>query len=99
MATITVTGQSLQKGDEVRLRLVARDVSLTLEHQSSTSILNISPVTVDEIMQTGPAQLIVMLMADGVPILSKITRKFTAELELQAGKKVFVQVKSVVLLS
>jgi len=38
-------------------------------------------------------------MADGVSILSKITRKFTAELELQAGKKVFVQVKSVVLLS
>ncbi len=97
--TITVAGQNLNKGDAVRLRLVARDVSLTLEHQSSTSILNIFPVTVDEILQTGPAQLIVRLMAGGVPMLSKITRKSAAELKLEPGKKVFAQVKSVALLS
>lgn len=96
---ITVAGQDLQLGDEVRLRLVARDVSLTLEHQSRTSILNIFPVVVDEILETGPAQLIVRLLAGKVPMLSKITRKSAAELALKPGKKVYAQVKSVALLS
>ncbi len=97
--TITVAGQALEPGDQVRLRLVARDVSLTLEHQSSTSILNIFPVTVDQIKQIGPAQLIVRLLANGIPMLSKITRKSAAELRLEPGKKVYAQVKSVALLS
>ncbi len=97
--TITVAGQNLNEGDAVRLRLVARDVSLTLEHQSRTSILNIFPVIVDEILQTGPAQLIVRLQAGGVPMLSKITRKSAAELNLEPGRKVYAQVKSVALLS
>ena len=97
--SITVAGQALNKGDEVRLRLVARDVSLTLEHQSSTSILNIFAATVDEIVSTGPAQMIIKLLANGIPMLSKITRKSAAELELEPGKKVYAQVKSVALLS
>lgn len=97
--TVTVAEQDLNKGDEVRLRLVARDVSLTLEHQSSTSILNIFPVIVDEILETGPAQLIVRIVAGKVPMLSKITRKSAAELGLKPGKKVYAQVKSVALLS
>ncbi len=97
--TIRVAGQALQKGDEVRLRLIARDVSLTLEHQSATSILNIFPVIVDEILQTGPAQMVVRLLAGEVPILSKITRKSASELGLKIGTKVYAQVKSVALLS
>lgn len=96
---ITVTRQALQIGDRVRLRLAAPDVSLTLEHQSSTSILNIFPASVDEITDEGLAQVTVRLLAGGVPLLSRITRKSAVELGLKPGKSVYAQVKSVALLS
>ncbi|MCH2286164.1 MAG: hypothetical protein MK481_01780, partial [SAR324 cluster bacterium] len=34
-------------------KIAARDVSLTLEHQSDTSILNIFPAIVDQILPEG----------------------------------------------
>ncbi len=96
---ITVTRNTLPLGSPARLRLGARDVSLTLEHQSRTSILNIFRATVDGITEQGNAQVIVRLLAGGVPILSRITRKSADELGLKMGKPVFAQVKSVALLT
>ncbi|MBL7003678.1 MAG: molybdenum ABC transporter ATP-binding protein [Gammaproteobacteria bacterium] len=97
--TISVASQGLKLGDKVRLRLMARDVSLTLEHQKGTSILNIFPATVEELIDVGEAQVTVRLLAGDVPMLSKITRKSAADLNLSKGKSVFAQVKSVALLS
>ena len=97
--TITLAAQPLQLGEQVRVRLMARDVSLTLQHQSATSILNIFPVTVAEILPAGSAQVTLKLDAAGVPILSRITRKSAHDLQLVPGKKMFAQVKSVALLS
>ena len=91
--------ESLPIGSAVRLKLSARDVSLTLEHQSGTSILNIFPAKVDAITASGPAQLIVRLRAAGVPLLARITRKSAAALDLKAGMLVYAQAKSVALLS
>ena len=82
----------------VRLRLAARDVSLTLERQSGTSILNILPVTVDDISLDDSAQVTVRLLAANVPILARVTRKSALELGLQPGLGVFAQVKSIALL-
>jgi molybdate transport system ATP-binding protein len=96
--TMTVSGQGLKRGDQLRLRLVARDVSLTLQRQTETSILNIFPATVDEILQLNPSQMTVRLLAGGMPMLSRITRKSAAELGLKTGMSVFAQVKSVALL-
>lgn len=96
---ITVTQKAMQVGDHVRLRLAARDVSLTLEHQSNTSILNIFPASVDAITDEGPAQVTVRLLTGGVAMLSRITRKSAFELGLEPGKSVYAQVKSVALLA
>lgn len=95
----TVTRKDLPVGSAVRLRIIARDVSLTLEHQSGTSILNIFPVIVDEISAIGQAQVTVRLLAGGVPLLSRITRKSASLLGLEKGKMVYAQAKSVALLS
>ena len=95
----TVAHKALPIGHTARLRVAARDVSLTLEHQSSTSILNIFPAIVEEITPEGSAQVTVRLLAGGVPLLSRITRKSAALLELEAGKSVYAQAKSVALLS
>jgi molybdate transport system ATP-binding protein len=96
---IAMTRMALAVGQPARLRLAARDVSLTLEHQSGTSILNILPVTVDAITLDGAAQVTVRMMAAGVPILARITRKSAAELCLEPGKPVFAQIKSIALLT
>ena len=95
----TVTRKALPVGHSVRLRVAARDVSLTLEHQSGTSILNIFPATIDEITPEGSAQVTVRLVAGGVPLLSRVTRKSAALLDLKPGKSVYAQAKSVALLS
>ncbi|WP_456379216.1 molybdenum ABC transporter ATP-binding protein [Thiolapillus sp.] len=95
----TVAHKDLPTGTIVRLRIIARDVSITLERQSNTSILNIFPATVDEIVPAGSAQVTVRLLAGGVPILSRITRKSAALLDLTPGKTVYAQAKSVALLA
>ncbi|MBL3526228.1 MAG: molybdenum ABC transporter ATP-binding protein [gamma proteobacterium endosymbiont of Lamellibrachia anaximandri] len=94
----TVARKDLPVGQPVRLRLLARDVSLSLERQEGTSILNIFPAKVETLADENPAQLMVRLDAGGVPILSRITRKSATILALEPGKSVYVQVKTVALL-
>ena len=96
---VTVPREDLLEGSQVRLKLAARDVSLTLEHQSETSILNIFPAAIDEITDEGSAQVTVRLLAGDAPILARITRKSASDLALVPGKVVFAQVKSVALLN
>ncbi len=95
----TVAHKDFPINHAVRLRVIARDVSLTTEHQSQTSILNIFPATIDEMTPEGSAQVMVRLLIHGVPLLARITRKSASVLELKPGKEVFAQVKSVALLS
>lgn len=95
----TVAGKEMVVGSKVRLRVLARDVSLTLEHQSNTSILNIFPAIITEITNGDSPQATVQLDIEGVPILSRITRKSVANLELKKGKQVYAQIKSVALLT
>ncbi len=96
---LAVTEKNLPIGHGVRLRLVARDVSLTLEHQSDTSIMNIFPVIVDEIIPESESQMMVRLTAKGVPILCRLTRKSATLLDLKPGKQVYAQAKTVALLA
>ncbi len=95
---LLVSGSRLPLGKEVRLRILARDVSLTLEEQTGTSILNIFPARIEEVAAQGPAQSLVRLQAGKVQLLSRITRKSAAILRLQPGKRVFAQIKSVAVL-
>lgn len=95
----TVAQKDFQINHPVRLRVIARDVSLTLEHQSKTSILNIFPAIVEEITPEGTAQVMIRLLIKGVPLLARITRKSASLLDIKVGKQVFAQVKSVALLS
>ena len=96
---LTMARQSIAVGSPVRLRIAARDVSLTLRRQSGTSILNILPVTVDEISLDDDAQVTIRVLAQDVPLLARITRKSALELGLQPGLEVFAQVKGIALLN
>ena len=84
---------------KVRIRVVARDVSLTKLKQVDTSILNIFPAMVQEIVKEGEAQVMVRLQIKDTILLACITRKSSYKLRLEKGSEVFVQVKSVAILS
>ena len=92
-----VTREALAVGEPVRLRLGARDVSITLERQAGTSILNIFPATVEEVAPTGEGQVTLRLRMGDTRILSRITARSAAALALEPGRQVYAQIKSVAL--
>jgi molybdate transport system ATP-binding protein len=96
--SITVARNLSPIGRKVRVRIPARDVSLTLSKQNDTSILNVLPATIEEIEEGGSAQVMIRLRVGESYLLSRITRKSMISLGLELGKEVFAQVKSVALL-
>ena len=92
-------GERLPMGDNVRLRVAARDVSLALELQRDTSILNVFEATVESLSPEGDAQVVVGLDTGGVSLLAHVTRKSAEVLGLEPGKRLYAQVKGVAVLS
>ena len=85
-------------GERLRVRVLARDVSLALTRARDTSILNVRPATVQHLADDGPAQLLVALDMQGTPLLARITRKSAQHLHLHPGRRVFAQIKGVAVL-
>jgi molybdate transport system ATP-binding protein len=96
--SLAVTRQSAELGKTLRVRVAARDVSLTLQHQTGTSILNIIACTVTAVSPDGPGQVMVSLQAGDTPLLARITTRSSQLLALQPGKAVFAQIKGVAVL-
>ncbi len=95
---LVVPENQLSEGSAVRVRILARDVSLSLERHNNTSILNVFPARIVAIMEGRAAQAVVKLDASGVALLARITRRSVHALGLQPGVEIFAQVKSVALL-
>ena len=87
--------QHAKVGDPVRIRVQARDVSLTLEKQTGTSIQNILPVRIDAMASDGPGQVMVRLDAAGTSLLARVTARSADSLKLEIGLQLFAQVKGV----
>jgi molybdate transport system ATP-binding protein len=85
-------------GQPVRIRVQARDVSLSLSPPSDTSILNIIPATVTELADDTRGQVMVSLNAGGTRLLSRITRKSAIAMGLQPGRAIYAQIKGVAIL-
>ena len=84
-------------GSEIKLRIHAKDVSITLQATEGTSILNILPARVMEISPQDASRVMVRLDLRGVALLARITRRSLSTLNLQPGMEVFAQIKSVAL--
>lgn len=83
-------------GARVRLRILARDVSLSLAEPVDTSILNHLPARVEAIGQDAhPAQALVRLAIDGQSLVARITHRSAEALALVPGKAVWAQIKAV----
>ncbi|OAI86283.1 molybdenum ABC transporter ATP-binding protein [Pseudomonas putida] len=89
----------LAHGSALRIRIQARDISLSLAEDPRSSIINRLPVTLRALSDQGsPAQMLVSLDADGHPLLARVTRYSCDQLGLQPGQKLWAQIKGVALL-
>ena len=73
-------------------------MSLTLERQTGTSILNVLAATIETVADAShPSQLLVRLDVGGVALLAQVTRRSWNALELSPGRSVWAQIKAVAL--
>jgi len=86
-------------GHELRLLVLARDISLSLTPARDSSILNIVPVRILDMVEEDSALVMVRLRAGRTPLLARITRRSAAMLGLAPGRSLYAQVKSVSLFS
>ncbi len=85
-------------GQILRVRIQARDVSLTLEKQAGTSILNILGATVTALSPDSPGQVMVVLDAGGSTLLARVTSRSAKALRLTPGLALYAQIKGVAIL-
>lgn len=87
-----------KRGEPIQLRIRASDVSIALEREPKSSILNVFSARVDALAEVSPGQLLVRLVCPADPrqaLLARVTRRSVNELGLTPGSSVFARVKSV----
>lgn len=86
-------------GQQLRVRTLARDISLSLEAGQASSILNRLPAAVVAIVEDAdPAMALVQLAVGEARLVARISRRSMAQLALSPGKPVWAQIKSVAVL-
>ncbi|WP_350612814.1 molybdenum ABC transporter ATP-binding protein [Pseudomonas sp. HY7a-MNA-CIBAN-0227] len=97
---VRVAHTPLELGKHLRFKVQARDVSLSLQPEEHSSILNRLPVTVtQEIPADNSAHVLVRLDAAGTPLLARITRFSRDQLQLHPGQALWAQIKAVAVLA
>ena len=88
------------QGTTVRVRILARDVSLALSPATDTSLLNSLPVVVDQLADDSHPALALCRLQVGTSssLLARLTRRSAAALNLQPGQAVWAQIKAVALI-
>jgi molybdate transport system ATP-binding protein len=89
-----------EQGATVRIRILARDVSLALSPATDTSLLNSLPVVVDQLADDSHPALTLCRLRVGTSssLLARLTRRSAAALDLQPGLAVWAQIKAVALI-
>ena len=86
-------------GAGVRVRVLARDISLALTSHQDTSILNRFFGTVVEVVEDShPAMVLVKVQVETSIFIARTTARSFQQLGLQAGESVWLQIKSVAII-
>jgi molybdate transport system ATP-binding protein len=89
----------LAVGSRVRVRVLARDVSLACEHPGPSSIQNVLPGRVDAMADDEhPGLTLVRVQVGDSRLVARLTKRAAQELAISPGQTVWAQVKSVALL-
>ncbi|AEG31189.1 molybdenum ABC transporter ATP-binding protein [Thiomicrospira cyclica] len=84
--------------EPVRIRVLARDVSLALSDPKDLSIVNHMPVKIDELIEQPDHRLLVRLRLDNQQhLFAEITQQSAQRLNLQPGLVIYALIKSVAL--
>lgn len=93
---------ALPAGAPVRVRIQARDVSLSLQAPEHSSVLNVLGATVVDVVDDSPGQVLVGLRLGQGPrsvrLLSRISLLSARRLGIAPGRAVFAQIKGVAML-
>lgn len=92
--TLSIPGRVGEVGDELRLRIHARDVALALQFPAGLSIRNIVPATITDIERGAPPYADVLTEIDGQIIRARITHASIEELGLKVGRAVYLLIKA-----
>ena len=96
--SVWLRDDGLDLGRAVRLRILARDVSLTTQEASHTSIQNHLQGVIEAIVpDTHPSQALVRVRCGEAALLARVTSRALDALALTAGCQVWLQVKSAAL--
>ncbi len=96
--SLWVRDTGLPLGRQVRVRVLARDVSIALAKPSHTSIQNLLPCVVQAVvLDTHASQTLIQLLCGQSVLLARVTSRAVNELQLAPGMQVWAQVKSVAL--
>lgn len=83
-------------GEDVRIRILAKDVSLSLTNHDDTSIVNRIPATIADIKSDKDNAMALVRLTVGTDFLvAKMTQKSVHHLGLKNGMEVWAQIKSV----
>lgn len=82
-------------GETLRIRVSARDVSVSLSRPSDASFLNVLEGTVTAIGTGEGASVDVRLDVSGTPLIARITRRSVASLGLAPGQRAYALIKAV----
>ncbi len=94
-----VRDNAMPLGHHARVRILARDVSLSHDKGEDTSILNALPARVMAIADDShPALALVRLDVGTTPLLARLTKRSADQLALRTGMDVWAHIKAVALI-
>ncbi|MGR9116028.1 MAG: molybdenum ABC transporter ATP-binding protein [Gammaproteobacteria bacterium] len=94
-----IRDMNFENGQTVRMRVLARDVSLALEHYDKVSIVNLLPVVVRELGDGDHTAVKIAKVQIGDSfLLCRLTSRSVHMLDLKVGKKMWAQIKSVAII-
>jgi molybdate transport system ATP-binding protein len=97
--SLFLTQTSAPTGKVLRVRIPARDVSISLVVPAQSSILNILPCTINAIEKTSASRVLIRLQIGEQYLLARLTNKSVDKLSLHTGQQVYAQIKTVALLT
>jgi len=95
--TINVDAAGLQRGQQVRVQLLARDLVLSMDTASRLSIRNKLAGTVVQLNEDIGNTMLVRVDVGNVVVMARVTRSAVNDLQLDVGTKLWVLVKAITL--
>ncbi len=97
-AYLWLTDNGLQPGSELRLKILAKDVSISLTKALDSSIQNSLLTEIEKIEPLDDGMQLITLNASGHLIQARISNKAVFDLKLYAGIQVYAQIKAAALI-